>query len=292
MPVSIHLNDLNDNPVNFLKNFTQFKIQDNQPSGTFLSQIQAEDKDKNDKIIYQIHPDDFDHTQNLIELNSNGRLYTKKRFHREEITKFQFHIIANDSLYTDLLLIEIIIDDKPILKTPSPYCLNENRNETIRIELEAYKNVSFFIPNSSEDLILYSNGTLIIKSNLKKYSFDIYLHDENSFSIFENFIILIQSDCRNNQQIIFICFIGFTILIIIICFYFQQQIQKKNLDKKSSVSSSLNDTFIFSSPSPQFTAMTLVSSSTHELTNKSSSLSNSSSSTYIKMSQSFEDEII
>ncbi len=75
IPITIHLNDLNDNPVKFSTNFTRLRIQENRPIGTFFGQIQAEDKDKNDKIIYQIHPNDFNHIQNLIELNSNGRLY-------------------------------------------------------------------------------------------------------------------------------------------------------------------------------------------------------------------------
>jgi len=38
---------------------TQLRIQDNQTVGTFLDQIQAEDKDKNDQIIYSIHPNNF-----------------------------------------------------------------------------------------------------------------------------------------------------------------------------------------------------------------------------------------
>jgi hypothetical protein len=75
-----------------------------------------------------------------------------------------------------------------------------------------------------------------------------------------------------------------------------------------SFSSSLNDdaendTLLISSPSPQFTAMTTVSTSTNDSarlttftdrnqTNKSSSLSSSSSSTYVKMSRSFEEEML
>ena len=79
-----------------------------------------------------------------------------------------------------------------------------------------------------------------------------------------------------------------------------------------SFSSSLNDdaendTLLLSSPSPQFTAMTTVSTSSTTTTNdstrlttftdristnKSSSISSSSSSTYVKMSRSFEDEML
>jgi hypothetical protein len=242
---------------------------------------------------------DFNDIKNLIELKSNGNLFTKTVFNHEQINKIQFRLIANDSSHTDLILTEILIDNKPILKTQSPYCFISNSNESIRIELEAYTNVSFMIKNSSsEDLILFPNGTLIVKSILKNYSFDIYFQDENSFSIFNHFILRIQSDCGNyhfvqlDQRITFVCLTCF-IIIIITCCYFQQKTRKKSLDKKPSFSSSLNDTLLFSSPSPQFTAMTIISSSsTHQQTNKSSSLSSSSSSTYLKMSRSYEDELI
>jgi hypothetical protein len=56
IPINIYLNDLNDNPVLFSTNFTQIKIQENQPIGAFLGQVRAEDKDKTAQIIYSIHP--------------------------------------------------------------------------------------------------------------------------------------------------------------------------------------------------------------------------------------------
>jgi hypothetical protein len=293
IPVHIYLKDLNDNPVQFRTNFTQLKIQENLPIGTYFGLIQAEDKDRNDQIMYQIHSEDFNQTKDLIELNSNGSLYIKQRFNRNEINKFQFRILANDSLHTDLILLEILIDQSSILITQSPYCLMGYRNESIQFESE--KNLSFFMRNpSSSDLILFPNGTMIIKSNLNKYSFDIYLQDENSFSIFENFILFKSSQCKTNifiqfdQQIIFICLLCFIILIIIVCYYIQQQTQNKSLENKV-IHLTPSFSSLFSSPSPQFTAMTIIS---NEQTNKSSSLSNSSSSTYIKMSRSFEDEMI
>jgi hypothetical protein len=319
IPIRIYINDLNDNPVKFSTNSTQFKIQENQPNGTFLGQIQADDKDQNTQIIYTIHPNDLNHVNNLIELNTNGSLYTKVIFDREQLGQIQFRIIANDSLYTDYISIEILIldinDNKPILKTSSPYCFILNKNENINIQLEAYDpdgNVSFSLVNpSSTDLILLSNGTLMIKSILKKYSFDIYLNDnkqeESLSSIYKNFILLIahnQSECQDysfiqlNQRVIIIGLVSF-ICFICFCCGWQQQRWKKSSDIKTnltpSFSSSLNDeiehdTLLLSSP--QFTAMTIISSSTHESTSKSLSLSSSSSSTYIKMSRSFEDEII
>ncbi|CAF2823098.1 unnamed protein product [Rotaria sp. Silwood2] len=56
--INIYLNNLNDNPVKFHRNFLQIQIQQNQSHRTFLSYIQAEDKDKNHQILYYLHPND------------------------------------------------------------------------------------------------------------------------------------------------------------------------------------------------------------------------------------------
>jgi hypothetical protein len=358
IPIFIYVNDLNDNPVQFLTNFTRYQIEENQNIRIFIDHIQAKDKDINDQIIYSIYFEDFQQIKDFIELNINGSLYTKKSFDREQINKFHFRIIANDSLHTDLIVIEINIidqnDNKPILISQSPLCFifnQTNINQTIEIQLEGYDpdeyengNISFSLRNpSSNNLILLSNGMLIIQPIFQEYTFDIYLNDHGKSkilsSIYENFLLLIvynEYECRNysiissiqlDQQtliyfisIILICLACFTIIILIICccFYFQrsqQQIEIKSLNNKStnnfipSFSSSLNDdaendTLLLSSPSPQFTAMTTVSTSTtndstrlttfidRHPTNKSSSLSSSSSSTYVKMSRSFEEEML
>jgi hypothetical protein len=145
-------------------------------------------------------------------------------------------------------------------------------------------------------------------------------------------IVYDQSECQNysirssnqlNQQtfiyfisIILISLACFTSIILTICccFYYRQQKQIKSKTTNNltpSFSSSLNDdaendTLLISAPSPQFTAMTTVSTSTtttndsarlttfidRNQTNKSASLSSSSSSTYVKMSRSFEDEML
>ncbi|CAF4917553.1 unnamed protein product [Rotaria sp. Silwood1] len=303
--INIYLNDLNDNPVKFNKNFIQIQIQENQLNKIFLRQIQAEDKDKNDQIIYYIHSNDINYVENLIELTTNGNLYTKIKFKQKQINKFQFRIIANDSLHIDIILIEILINNNILLKPQSPYCINLYHNKYIQIEFQAYRNVSFYLRNSSSssNLILFPNGTLIIKSILNKYSFDIYLEENNFSAIFINFILLIQFQCKNdyfiqfNQQIIFISLISFIILILIlIFFYFQYKIQKKlfkkKLNIKRSFSLSLNDIFLFSYPSSQLTPMTITSSLTHQQTNNSSTLSTSSLSTYIKLSHSLKDETV
>lgn len=354
---------MNDNPVKFLRNFTRFKVEENQENRTFICQIQAEDIDKNDQINYSIYLEDFDRISKFFDLQSNGNLYTKISFDREQRSKYNFRIIANDSLHTDIIEIEIEIldqnDNKPILKTVFPFCYiynQTNLNQTIEIQLEGYdrdenenSEITFLLKNpSSNDIILLSNGSLLIQGIFQEYTFDIYLKDHGKsrelYSIYKNLFLLIvynEYECRNyslitplkfDQQtfiyfisIILISLACFTIIILIICccFYFRRPLQEQteikclnnnnkiitNKTLTPSFSSSLNedaenDTLLLSSPSPQFTAMTTVStSSTNDSTrlttfidrhptNKSSSLSSSSSSTYVKMSRSFEEEML
>ncbi|CAF1628029.1 unnamed protein product, partial [Adineta ricciae] len=298
IPIDIYLNDVNDNPGRFSTNFTQIAISYHEPPGTFLGHVQAVDKDQNSQIVYNLRPNSM---ANVIELKPNGSFYTKRKFNQYE--SYQFDILANDSLYSDAIRIELLIDDRPVLKTPSPYCFPLQKSNPMRIQLEASTNVSFSIQNSSSsDVILLPNGILLVKPWIRNYSMDIYLRTTNSSTVVKNFLLRIQSECQTNERnrahlvILLLC-----IIIIVITVTTYQCLQRKRLLEKkinltpSSFSSSLNDTFFFSSSSPQFTAMTIISSnssSTHQQTNPSSSLSSSTSSTYIKMSRSFEEEMI
>ena len=349
LPVFLYLNDLNDNPVRFLTNFTRFELEENQLNPIFLGQILAEDADKNDRIIYSIHPDDLQQLNGSIEYQPNGNLYTKKSFDREEINQLQFRLLANDSLHVDIMSIEIDIldqnDHRPVLKTPSPLCfISNSSNQTIEIHLEGDDPdengmIFFSLKNpSNNDVLLLPNGTLFVNHGFtREYRLNLILTDQSQSTIYEDFLLLIVSDesqCRNYSlrsstefdqetfmyflSILLISLACFTIIMLIICccFYFRQQKQLKiqSFNSKTSnnltpsFSSSLNgdaehDTLLISSPSPQFTAMTTISTSTNDSTRlttfidrnpttKSSSLSSSSSSTYIKMSRSFEDEML
>jgi hypothetical protein len=271
LPIFIYLNDINDNPVKFLTNFTQFQIEENQVNQTFIGYIQAEDQDKNDQIIYSIYSDDFDQIKDFIQLKTNGSLYTKKSFDREQIPKLEFRIIANDSLHTDMIYIEILIldqnDNKPVLNSQSPFCFLYNLtdlNQTIQIQLKGDDpdenengNISFSMRNpSSNDLILLANGTLIVQPLFQEYTFDIILKDHGKpyvlSSIYENYVLLIvydESECRNysiispvqlDQQtmiyfvsIILTSLACFTIIILIICccFYYRQHQQQTEVKR-------------------------------------------------------------
>lgn len=265
LPIFVYVNDLNDNFVRFLKNFTRFQIEENQENQTLIGFVHAEDEDINSKIIYSIHLNDRNQIQNFIHLETNGSLYTKKLIDREEISQFNFRILANDSLHTDILSVEIEIidqnDNKPLLNISSPFCFtfnSTNYNETIQIDLQAYDpdenqngQITFSIQNpSSDDLFIYPNGSLIFQPIFTQYRFDLILRDQGEpkqlSTTYKNFILLIaydQSECRNyslrssiqfDQQtfiylisIILISLACFTIIILFICccFYIRHEKQ-------------------------------------------------------------------
>ena len=357
MPIVVHVNNLNDNPVKFTSNFTRFEVEENQAYPTVLGHILAEDADQSPSLIYSIHPDDLYGIRAWIQLDRNGTLSTSTSLDREEISRIQFRAVVNDSLHTDEMSIEIVIldqnDNTPALKSPSPFCFLHNTtriDSSIRLDLEVddpdeHENgeVSFSLGNpSSSDVTLLPNGTLLVLGKLQEYHFDVHLKDHAKSnprsSLVRNFRLLIVSsdeECqarsaRSPMQLDQRTFIYFTsilllclacltvVLVLVCCCYYIRQQQKRKLSSSHkattnltpSFSSSLNDeaendTLLLSSPSPQFTAMTTVSTSTtstHDSTrlttfidrptNKSSSLSSASSSTYVKMSRSFDDEML
>ena len=257
LPIDLHLNDLNDNPIRFRRNFTRISIPNDLPLGTIFAWIQAKDKDEHDSITYSLQ-------SNLVGLNANGSMFLKQRFDHS----IEFFVQANDSRHTDSILIEILVENQSIMKSQSPICLLDHRQSTL--QLQSSKNFSFSMRNpSSSGLIFYPNGTLILPMNFQRYSFDVYLQDEDVFIIFENFVILSSNQCSTkfDRQIFWMSFIGLIILSLIVGFYIK--FDKKKQDLTHSFSS------LFSSPSRK----------------NSSSLSHSSStSTYLKISRSLDDE--
>ena len=358
MPIVVHVNNLNDNPVKFTSNFTRFEMEENQAYPIVLGHILAEDADQSPSLLYSVHPEDLHRVRAWIHLDRNGTLFTSTSFDREQINRIQFRAVVTDSLHTDEMSIEIVIldqnDNTPTLTSPSPFCVIHNATRTdssIRLDLEGNDpdenengEVSFSLGNpSSSDITLLPNGTLLILGKLQEYQFDVHLKDHATSnprsSLVRRFRLLIVSNDEECQarstrspmqldqktfiyftSVALLCLACLTVFLVLVCccYFIRQQQRKRKLSSSHkatanltpSFSSSLNDeaendTLLLSSPSPQFTAMTTVSTSTtstHDSTrlttfidrptNKSSSLSSASSSTYVKMSRSFDDEML
>ena len=320
--VYVTVKDLNDNVVKFLRHSSEFQIEDNLPDGTCIGQLQAEDHDQTSRVLYEIHADDLLRMDRLIDFYFNGSFYSRAALNDEQFDRLSFRVIANDSLHTDEMTIDLRRPHRntsgSMLKTLSPYCFVSEHNETITIQLDVDSNVSFSMRHpSSSDLHLLPNGTLIVHTSRKHYSFDLYLHDTEANSVvqIEHFVLWIvehPSQCpshsfhRVDQRIFWLYFFCLTLCISCSCCLFARE-QRQLLDRKRkrkstpSLSASINDpveqhVLLLASPSPQLTTLstsTHLTSSRDQSTKKNcTSLSSSSSSTYIKISHSFDEEII
>ena len=245
--ITIFVRNLNDNPVEFRNHFLEILLRINQPIGSLFSQISAKDKDKIGEIIYSIDINDRERVQNLIELKSNGQLLTKNRFLSMEFDRFRFHVVANDSKFIDKILVQIRISNQSIVKPQSPVYFHKKSNEPMFIHLQSDRNRSFSMRNpSSNDLILYPNGTLIVQSNRRTSSLDIYLHDDDHCLIFKDFLLINQSESL--WTLAFYLFWMIFIVCLFVILLYSQEKQPKSTSSSTTymkISHSFDDELLF-----------------------------------------------
>uniref|UniRef100_A0A4W6E524 Cadherin domain-containing protein n=1 Tax=Lates calcarifer TaxID=8187 RepID=A0A4W6E524_LATCA len=97
--LTIMVNDINDNPPTFTQSEYNANILENQPIGTFVMKVKAEDTDdgSNARILYQISKDSNSEASSFLTINSEtGQLFTSRRFDYEQSVHFQIKVIARD----------------------------------------------------------------------------------------------------------------------------------------------------------------------------------------------------
>lgn len=97
--LTIVVNDLNDNRPTFTQSEYDANILENQPVGTFVMKVKAEDIDdgSNAKIFYQISVDANSETSSFLTINSEtGELFTSRLFDYEQSVHFQIKVTAHD----------------------------------------------------------------------------------------------------------------------------------------------------------------------------------------------------
>ncbi|XP_042372986.1 protocadherin gamma-A6 [Plectropomus leopardus] len=97
--LTIVVNDINDNPPTFTQSEYNANILENQPVGTFVMKVKAEDIDdgSNAKILYQISKDTKSDVSSFLTINSDtGELYTSRLFDYEQSVHFQIKVTARD----------------------------------------------------------------------------------------------------------------------------------------------------------------------------------------------------
>ncbi|VDP59782.1 unnamed protein product, partial [Schistosoma mattheei] len=94
--IKVIVQDLNDNPPVFTKDYHNFFVQENSPINTLINKVIATDADseKNAEIKYQLSQDGEEYfTINQLD----GTIYTKIIFDRELKQNYRFQVYANDN---------------------------------------------------------------------------------------------------------------------------------------------------------------------------------------------------
>ncbi|XP_034453264.1 protocadherin gamma-A2 [Hippoglossus hippoglossus] len=97
--LTIVVNDINDNPPTFMQSEYNANILENQPIGTFVMKVKAEDTDDgpNAKVLFQISRDTNSEVFSFLTINSDtGELFTSRLFDYEQSVHFQIKVIARD----------------------------------------------------------------------------------------------------------------------------------------------------------------------------------------------------
>ncbi|XP_045886262.1 protocadherin beta-15 [Micropterus dolomieu] len=97
--ITILVNDINDNPPTFTQSEYNANILENQPAGTFVMKVKAEDTDEGShaKILYQISRDTHSEASSFLTIHSEtGELFTSRLFDYEQSVHFQIKVTARD----------------------------------------------------------------------------------------------------------------------------------------------------------------------------------------------------
>ena len=88
----IIVEDINDHEPKFENDFYEFKVKENSPLGSHVSQVQAFDKDSEDngKVVYEIEGSE------AFTIDENGWLKIATDIDREEISEHEFTVSATD----------------------------------------------------------------------------------------------------------------------------------------------------------------------------------------------------
>ncbi|CAD5113971.1 unnamed protein product [Dimorphilus gyrociliatus] len=123
--------DENDNSPSFLSDFYNFKVQEEEQSGTLAGQVEAVDPDSDDfnDFTYSLRGTDFFR----IEADS-GRILTTTRLDREDKKSHRFIAVATDIRNTLLSSeIEVTVDIEDINDNPPQITFPKSENASISI---------------------------------------------------------------------------------------------------------------------------------------------------------------
>ncbi|XP_007565853.1 protocadherin gamma-A6-like [Poecilia formosa] len=97
--ITILVNDVNDNPPTFTHSQYNVNILENQPMGTLVMKLEAQDSDDgtNAKIFYHISRETNSEVSSFLTINPDtGELFTSRLFDYEQSAHFQMKVAARD----------------------------------------------------------------------------------------------------------------------------------------------------------------------------------------------------
>ncbi|XP_027864327.1 protocadherin gamma-A6-like [Xiphophorus couchianus] len=126
--ITILVNDVNDNPPTFTHSQYNVNILENQPMGTLVMKLEAQDSDDgtNAKILYHISRDANSEVSSFLTINPDtGELFTSRLFDYEQSAHFQMKVAARDGgdpAFSTTCTVNVFIQDQndnaPIILYP------------------------------------------------------------------------------------------------------------------------------------------------------------------------------
>lgn len=150
--LTIVINDVNDNPPTFTQKEYDASILENQPVGTFVKKVKAEDIDEgsNAKILYRISRDTNSETSSFLTINAEtGELFTSRLFDYEQSVYFQIKVTARDG------------GDPQLSSTCTVNVFIKDQNDNTPVVLYPVQNTGFI----AEDMVPFEapRGYLVTK---------------------------------------------------------------------------------------------------------------------------------
>ncbi|XP_061164091.1 protocadherin alpha-1-like [Saccostrea echinata] len=157
----LDIEDVNDNPPNFLKANFVFSVNENLPENSFVGAVQAVDKDegKNGEFIFAISEDYANKSAIPFTVSSSGEIKTYQPLDRELLNRYDFQVIAVDK-------------GNPSLKGSAHVTVNINdKNDNAPI---------FIFPSTDNHTIIIPNTTPLesIIASIQAYDLD---EDSNGY---------------------------------------------------------------------------------------------------------------
>uniref|UniRef100_A0A8P4KBI4 Cadherin domain-containing protein n=1 Tax=Dicentrarchus labrax TaxID=13489 RepID=A0A8P4KBI4_DICLA len=173
--LTIMVNDINDNPPTFKQSKYDANILENQPVGTFVMKVNAEDIDdgSNSKILYQISRDTNSEVSSFLTINSEtGELFTSRLFDYEQLVHFQIKVTARDGgdppLSTTCTVNVLDINDHapvfPNKDTPVRLEISESAVVGVQFPLQSAEDQDVG-QNALQNYVLSPNDNFILKQH-------------------------------------------------------------------------------------------------------------------------------